>query len=417
MNKKEELKAIIDSLNTLMGKIDSVDEPKPTTDFTTGNNAFKHLQQPKYPEGILSVKEVLFNTIYTYDNHMNYQDWCSTYLAERTNFKNSIHSVKNSKGEVFTVDDSIKIYSSNGYIGTIKSFRIVPVYGEEKKSVLYANCEVIGDHHIDYLTKVDKPHPLKTYPEGIIEFRKPDGTQSTFTAGKGNAYQEWVGQKLYSGFEIFTVKNKAGVEFSVGDYAHYENGSEVKINSFFISNGLDSSLHEIIIAMHSNGSCGIDLLTKAKPKEESLLTEDENKKTDSINKKYKPSEWVKKIANLEPKKEPLFKTEDGFDVFEGDGYFAVRNSDFHICEYAALFAKYLVDEGYYTRFKHKSNAEKYVAENKKSISYKELEDYVVLTTPFLKLPEQVALRNILNHFKPVKNHDKATNHFSYFKAG
>ena len=358
MNKKVELKTIIDSLNNLMGKIDSVDEPKPSTDFTTGNNAFKHLQKPKYPEGILSFK-TCYDQIVSFKNQVgNYQNWCNGHLGkERENIvPSTIHSVKNSKGEVFTIGDLTQY-------GNITGFTL----GAED---VYASFEggYTVSSPVDWLVKKE---PQPSWKDQIVAYRWNGEVYyrnvATFSFSR---YDTSIGARTLKEeeqTEIFRVRNKAGVKFSVGDYAHYENGSEVKINSFFISNGLDSSLHEIIIAMHSNGSCGIDLLTKAEPKKE-------------------------------PK--PLFKTEDGFDVFEGDGYFAVRNSDFHICEYAALFAKYLVDEGYYTRFKHKSNAEKYVAENKKSISYKELEDYVVLTTPFLKLPEQVSLRNILNHFKP-----------------
>lgn len=295
----EELKTIIDSLNTFMGKIDSVDEPK---------------QQPKYPEGILEIKAGCVIYKYETSNHLfgSYQEWCKWHLGSTAH---TIHSVKNSKGEVF------------------------------KK----------------------------------------------------------------------------------GDYAHYVNGSEVKINSFFISNVLDSSLHEIIIAMHSNGSCGIDLLTKAKPKEESLLTEDGYRISEQVvmfqvdlslmkfctTSVYEKSDNYKYFAIrdnaekyvAENKRKPLFTTDDGFDVYDGDCPYYIRLADMFMGQ-SFRWHEGDVKAADHLFFKEESNAERYVAENKKSISYKELEDYVknngFPATPFTNKAKDMAVNRdeLLNHFKP-----------------
>lgn len=239
MNKKQQLKSIIDALNDLMGKIDSVDEPK---------------QQPKYPKGIISFEHGVGGTSSLSGTPTDeyYQDWCHYFLGCTPKYK--IHSVKNSKGEMFTVGDEVEYIQKNDY------------------------------------------------------------------------------------YEKFNV------------------------GQFKIDNG------KFIMAA-----------TESNPR----------------------TAWnVEFLTKVEPKK-PLFKTEDGFDVLEGDDYFAVRISDFNISEYNATYAKYIIDGDYYIRFKHKSNAEKYVAENQKSISYKNLIDFS-LEQGHVDIDGDVTIKmkDLLQNFKP-----------------
>ena len=107
----------------------------------------------------------------------------------------------------------------------------------------------------------------------------------------------------------------------------------------------------------------------------------------------------------QPKATPkaLFKTEDGFDVFEGDFIYSVNVLESNIIKSFILTGGSLFNSIY---FKEKANAEKYIEENKKSISFKELEDF--LNTDYIghgwdygKIEVRRELKaEILNHFKP-----------------
>lgn len=246
MNKKEELKGIIDALNNFMGKIDSVDEPK---------------QQPKYPEGILSFK-MNDGGISTHGKYWTYDEWCEFHLEKIP--ISTIHSVKNSKGEVLQVGDEV--------------------------------C----------------------YRDSLHSF---------------------------------------------------------KINHFELNN------------VSIDGYC------------------------ESVNAPYKIPFAIDYLTKAEPKKEPLFKTEDGYEIFDGDNFWLVNND---LTKNRLIGNKnieklrylYNTSQPFWRHFKIESNADKCIAENKKSISYKELEDWVReygiisvgFTTPLLCDIEQ-----LLKHFKPKQS--------------
>ncbi len=348
MTKKE----IIEALNNLATKIDSVDEPK---------------QQPKYPEGIVSFRDLL-GKIHTYNGFMKYQDWCSSFLNPYggvNTLSPKIHSVKNSKGEVFTVGDEFECKPIFKDTRKIDSFSIVS--GAEPYIVAY--YEEIGSIlHIDVLTKVEKQQP--SWKDQIIAFRWNSEVYyrnvATFSFSRYDTFRGVRTLKEEEQTEIFTVKNKAGIEFSVGDKKDYR-----EIYLFTIEK--DCIIVHYRVSPNITGCMSLE---------------------DYVN------------AEAEPKpKEVLFTTHDGVDVYHMDSYYQCSENSAVLCNAHGT-------EGYgkcpsgLKFFKEEANAERFVAENKKSISYKELEDfldknYVGAGFLYEDIDSRRRFRTeILNKFKP-----------------
>ena len=71
--------------------------------------------------------------------------------------------------------------------------------------------------------------------------------------------------------------------------------------------------------------------------------------------------------------DPLFITEDGVEIFEGDEYIAIGiNYDFSKVDMVAHDQAYSSDA---MRFKHESNADKYILMNKRVFSYNDIEKF------------------------------------------
>ena len=348
-------------------KIDSI-----TKIYPDGIPKAEKPQPNKYPEGILSFKDgnAIFKRVFS--NPVTYNQWVEAYM--RLNIP--IYSVKNSKGEVFTVGD----WFSSPFVRGDKKIESIKIFGSVEPVIL-VTYDRTYEINIEVATAISKKGP--SWKDQIVAFkaiysktiytRQSDGTFIS-PPPAGLSFQLHHMLDKPDQYEIFTVKNSAGVEFSVGDEVYNEGTNDkFTINGFRQSIGLRDDL----MAYETKGIiyC-IDFLVKVK---------------------------------AEPKKEPkpLFKTEDGVNIFEGDEYFAVRKSDFNISEYTALFAKYLVDEDYYTRFKHKSNAERFVAENRKSISYKELNQFCSnIANTYWSIPKDGdVFRRVVIHTKCVSNEE------------
>ena len=72
-------------------------------------------------------------------------------------------------------------------------------------------------------------------------------------------------------------------------------------------------------------------------------------------------------------KKPLFITDDGVEIFEGDEYIAIGiNYDFRKVDTVAHDQVY---SGYVMRFKHESNADEYIWRNKPVFSYNDIEKF------------------------------------------
>lgn len=234
---------------------------------------------------------------------------------------------------------------------------------QELKSIIDALNNFMGK-----IDSVDEPKEQPKYPEGILSFKDGDTIFNHINFNHPVTYNQWVEAYMRLNIPIHSVKNSEEEVFTVGDEVEYiqKNDYYEKFNvgQFKIDNG-----KFIMAATQSNPrtAWNIEFLTKVEPKK------------------------------------PLFKTEDGFDVFEQDQYFQIHEDvSGYVVTNAFLKATYYIDNPA-IRFKEKANADKYVAENRKSISYKELEDWVRkhgiisvgFTTPLLCDIEQ-----LLNHFKP-----------------
>lgn len=73
------------------------------------------------------------------------------------------------------------------------------------------------------------------------------------------------------------------------------------------------------------------------------------------------------------KKEPIFTTEDGKDIFEGDEYWCVHSYDFFLRDYIAETGIYNKN---YKRFSTKEAAEEYIRNNKPMYTLKDIEKCV-----------------------------------------
>jgi len=324
MTKKE----IIEALNNLATKIDSVDEtayPR-FTKFGSDEPLFEKKKYiPNYPEGIESFKAP-FNGNIVIRQSMEYQKWCRLHLEREP--ISTIHSVQNSKGIVFTVGDEAKIGDSNSS-NKIKSFRMNKAFINNPSLCIYATFDS-GGIMIDSLTKDEKQQP--SWKDQIIAFR---GRNSGHIFLRNRLWVDSIGTIMNFDYlleheEIFTVKNSAGIEFSVGDEV------SDRFSSFVIEKF--ESRGDVIVATGRGGSIIIDYANKVKPKE------------------------------------VLFTTQDGFGINQPQTLYYIDHLNDVVC-----FSFMVGDESWlsqYKVFKEKANAERFIDENEKSISYKELEDFL-----------------------------------------
>lgn len=223
---------------------------------------------------------------------------------------------------------------------------------------------------ISYLSEFKllfKPEYLKEqpkYPEGILSIKTyVDNQIFHFENHRSLNYQDWCSLHLGGVVPdtIHSVKNSKGIVFTLGDMANDE-GRNFEIVEFSAEKSEGRFLPAIMVSGKDKlNRVNVDCLTKAEPKK------------------------------------PLFKTEDGEDVFEKDQYFQIHEDvSGYVVANAFSTATYYIDNPA-IRFKERANADKYVSENRKSISYKELEDYVQRHySMFTKYSADI----ILNHFKP-----------------
>lgn len=209
----------------------------------------------------------------------------------------------------------------------------------EAVNLLAKAKEAISDYVDNEITKRDNPSPDSAqpeqeviYPEGILSFKLP--TRGIFDFDKEwHHYQSWVKLNLDEHFEIWSVKNAVGDVFTIDEIADVKDTWPLiidfgKISKFdYDKNGLFATSTKGIAAY-------INMLTKA------------------------------------PVKQPLFVTVEDLAVFEGEEYFRVENN-----KITSRNGGDPVSENEIF-FKHRHNAEVYVAENRKSVSWRELKEYV-----------------------------------------
>jgi hypothetical protein len=150
--------------------------------------------------------------------------------------------------------------------------------------------------------------------------------------------------------KIVSVKNDSGIEFSIGDEVFMDNESMGNIKSFM-------GYKDMILCSADWCEISIKKLTK------------------------------------EPKKQPLFTTEEGVKIFDMDKYYWIESLSFNIHEETAT--NYHNYANSLKRFHSKEKAEQYIAENKPSISYQKMKDYCGELIV-------VNVDGILSHFKPKK---------------
>src|SRR3990167_4452550 len=171
---------------------------------------------------------------------------------------------------------------------------------------------------------------LPKYPEGILEFIN---FGNIVRIGLDQPYQSWCKENLKSNNSIHKVKNSKGEVFTVGDET--TNG-EIKI--------FDTERNcNYIVA-----ECWYS-----------------KRYVDSIRRLYV------KIDDLQNPKQPILKSEDGFCLFDCDKMCYLTPA----LEYRETIIKSnepLCSDFKY--FKHKANAEKYIEENKKQFSVKDIDN-------------------------------------------
>ena len=144
-------------------------------------------------------------------------------------------------------------------------------------------------------------------------------------------------------WKIHSVKRKDGEIFTIGDIV--TNKGEI-INEFEI---IDNKLKVWFI--HPSYSC------PSKPKNNRSITGCGNM---NFN-------WLKNIVKI---KQPLFTTEDGVDIYEGDYSYGVHNSKFDIVKIKHISTVYVGDN--FIEFSTKEKAEEYILLNKPCLSYNEV---------------------------------------------
>lgn len=193
----------------------------------------------------------------------------------------------------------------------------------------------------------------KIYPDGILQFKKESGAivDTNIYSGYQYACKVHLEEKPFS--TIHQVLNSKSEIFTVSDTTNYG-----VIHHFeFDSAGIYADCGE------GNGILRhVDVLSKGE-------------------------------------KKPLFKTSDGFELPKGTDVFMTdkepKNNWIGYCEIESAQAESLMT------FKEKSNAEAYIANNKKSISYKELVEYVNGATHIYERGgDWIRKEMIIQHFKP-----------------
>jgi hypothetical protein len=88
---------------------------------------------------------------------------------------------------------------------------------------------------------------------------------------------------------------------------------------------------------------------------------------------------------------PLFKTEDGVDVFDGDKYISVRKSDFTIYDNdcAHAYTKTCFDWNDWAHFSTKEKADEFVLDNKPLLSRKDVVNLMIQSAPLFQNKEGV----------------------------
>lgn len=108
----------------------------------------------------------------------------------------------------------------------------------------------------------------------------------------------------------------------------------------------------------------------------------------------KPKNYHVSLNSIKHIKQPLFTTEDGVEIFEGDTVYYIETKDelelcFKVNKYIVLKypGRFVSDKSLYS-FSTKEKAEKWILMNKPLLSLQEIKDVfekdVLLTTPKLK---------------------------------
>ena len=94
------------------------------------------------------------------------------------------------------------------------------------------------------------------------------------------------------------------------------------------------------------------------------------------------------LTTYKPKvKQPLFTTEDGVDIFEGDYSYGVHNSKFDIVAIKHVNTVYVTDN--FIEFSTKEKAEEYILMNKPCLSLKEIKETTTIKGLSLKKLEKL----------------------------
>lgn len=236
------------------------------------------------------------------------------------------------------------------------------------KKIVDETLKKMGDEFADNVWKrlmEERKEEPKKYPIGIIEFRYPSG--SSYTIDKVEDYNGWCVAHLEESkipATIHSVKNKAGEIFTVNDEVYPSIngvvGCKFKIQKFLIGN----SKNHLVAYENNIVYWTLDILTKVE-------------------------------------KQPLFLSDDGENIYMGDTLYPV---DLDTMEYRPS-RNWTCDSrlGKFLYFKKEENASKYAAENRKSISYKELHDWAIeygIISVGFTTPPLCDIEQLLNHFKP-----------------
>ena len=102
--------------------------------------------------------------------------------------------------------------------------------------------------------------------------------------------------------------------------------------------------------------------------------------------------WVEGISNVQKIKQPLFTTEDGVDIFEGDKYYPV-------CNYYNLHNACIYPSGHkmYKLFSTKEKAKEYILMNKPCLSYNDILSELNLTTSEKKTLKSITQKKLNNN--------------------
>ena len=82
------------------------------------------------------------------------------------------------------------------------------------------------------------------------------------------------------------------------------------------------------------------------------------------------------LNNIKKSKQPLFTTEDGVDIFEGDKYFICTASLSNCINNEGIVSKFFKPNPNYKYFSTKEKAEEYILLNKPCLSYGDVQEYL-----------------------------------------